>query len=75
MATADEECRLAFTGKMSVVLELEGYSTPMEIAVNDKDLVLNVLRELLLGVDDTVTVQTQPKAKGRTLRRLLDSIP
>lgn len=69
--TPPEELLLKFTGKMTVVVGLEGYG-PMAVEVDDLDAVYNVLRRLLIGTDAGLNVTVQTRADTRRLTKVLE---
>lgn len=62
--------RIEFTGQMSIVLGLTEYS-PIEIRVDDVDLVHDVVRLVLAQSGDEMQVTTQTRAQSQRLRKLL----
>jgi chromosome segregation ATPase len=68
-----DELKLDFTGKMSILMELEGYG-PMEYRINDKDVCLKIIRLLLKEMGPTTTVDSYNKRTGNTFKKILDGI-
>lgn len=66
-----EEFKLKFTGKMSIVIELEDYG-PMQFRVNDIDVALEVARLILKHTDNKMSVDSYGKREETTLKKMLD---
>lgn len=65
---------LKFTGKASLVVELEGY-TPMSISFNDKDLLMSVTKLLLDGIkDDGTTIIATTDAMVEHYNKIIGEI-
>lgn len=72
MTPDERRLRLQPTGRMSVIIEVEGYG-PMQIRVDDLDTVLDVIG-VLLGPDEsgTMTVDSYGKRVEKRLKQVLD---
>jgi hypothetical protein len=68
-----EDFKLTFTGKMSILVELEEHG-PLQYNINDMDVVLDVLRTVLNATDNKTPVNSYNKREEKTLRKLLDVI-
>ncbi len=62
---------LEFTGKMSILIELENYG-PMEYRLDDKDVCLKVLRLLMQEMGPTTSVNSYNKRTENTFKKILD---
>jgi len=71
--TKPEEFQLKFTGKMTILIELEGYG-PLEFRVNDLDVVQKVTSVILGVTDNITTVNSYGKREQKTMQKLLDGI-
>lgn len=71
--TKPEDFHLKFTGKMSVLIELEGYG-PLEFRVNDLDVVKKVADVILKVTDNITTVNSYGKREQNAMQKLLDGI-
>lgn len=71
--TKPEEVNLKFTGKMSILIELEGYG-PLEFRVNDLDVVKRVTEVVLNATDNVTSVNSYGKREQKTMQKLLDGI-
>jgi len=71
--TKPEEFQLKFTGKMTILIELEGYG-PLEFRVNDLDVVKKVVDVILHVTDNITTVNSYGKREQKTMQKLLDGI-
>jgi hypothetical protein len=71
--TKPTEFQLKFTGKMSILIELEGYG-PLEFRVNDLDVVKKVTDIILKATDNITTVNSYGKREQKTMQKLLDGI-
>jgi hypothetical protein len=69
----EKELNLKFTGKMSILIELEGYG-PLEFRVNDLDVVKKVADVILNATDNITTVNAYGKREQKTMQKLLDGI-
>ena len=67
------ELNLKFTGKMSILIGLEGYG-PMQWRVNDAELVMKVARLILEETDNTTTVDSYDARERKTLEKILGDI-
>lgn len=68
-----EEFNLKFTGKMSILIGLEGHG-PMQWRVNDVELVTKVARLILEETDNTTTVNSYDTREQKTLEKILGDI-
>lgn len=64
------ELRLDFTGRMSVVIELQDYG-PMEFRVDDLEVVKRVVRVILDASAGDMDVNEQTKQQSRRLKKVL----
>jgi len=71
--TKPTDLQLKFTGKMSVLIELEGYG-PLEFRVNDLDVVKKVAAVILDVTDNITTVNSYGKREQKNMQKLLDGI-
>jgi hypothetical protein len=71
--TKPNDLQLKFTGKMSVLIELEGYG-PLEFRVNDLDVVKKVVDVILDVTDNITTVNSYGKREQKNMQKLLDGI-
>jgi hypothetical protein len=68
-----EGFKLNFTGKMSLLIELDGYG-PMEFRVNDKDVCLKIVRVLLKEMGTKTTVDSYDDQTKSAFIKILDDI-
>lgn len=66
-----KEFKLKFTGKMSILIELED-SGPIQFRVDDMDVALEVARIILDHTDNKMAVDTYNKREENTFKKLLD---
>lgn len=66
-----DELRIEFTGKMSILIELENYG-PMEYRLDDKDVCLKVFRLLIQEMGPTTPVNSYNKRTENTFKKILD---
>jgi hypothetical protein len=66
-----KEFALKFTGKMSILIELED-TGPMQFRVDDIDVALEVARLILKHTQHTMTVDSYNKREETTFKKLLD---
>jgi hypothetical protein len=71
--TTKPELNLKFTGKMTILIELEGYG-PLEFRVNDLDVVKKVADVILDATDNVTSVNSYGKREQKTMQKLLDGI-
>lgn len=64
---------LKFTGKMSIIIELEE-TGPIEIRINDVDTVPMVIRAILPLLNNSFSVNSYNKREEKNMQKLLDSI-
>lgn len=69
----DSELALTFTGKMSIIAELDG-TGPMQFRINDKDFVKRVINIILDNTDNTVNVDAYNKREETKLQKMMDDI-
>lgn len=65
-----DDMHLTFTGKMVIIVELEEFG-PMEFTIDDKDMVLDVMK-VILGVSNNFSVNSYSKRDEKTLKKLLE---
>lgn len=66
--------KLKFTGKMSVLIELEGFG-PMQWRVNDFDTTMKVVKVILDETDNKSTfVDSYDKKEQKTFEKILGEI-
>ncbi len=68
-----EGLKLDFTGKMSLLIELEGHG-PMEFRINDKDVCLKIVQVLLKEMGTRTTVDSYDDETKSTFTKILDGI-
>ena len=68
-----KDLKLNFTGKASVLLELEDYG-PMQYRINDLDTVMKIVRIILDASDHTTDVNAYGKREQKTFTKILDDI-
>ncbi len=68
-----EDLKLNFTGKASLILELEDFG-PMEFNFNDKQVVYDVVKLLIDNLGDISNVDAYDKRTEKSFRKLLDRI-
>jgi hypothetical protein len=68
-----EGLKLDFTGKMSLLIELDGYG-PMEFRINDKDVCLEIVRVLLKEMGTKTTVDSYDDQTKSAFTKILDDI-
>jgi hypothetical protein len=66
-----KEFALKFTGKMSILIELED-TGPIQFRVDDLDTVLAVTKVILDKTDHTMTVDSYNSREQKTLNKQLD---
>jgi hypothetical protein len=66
-----DSLKLDFTGKMVVVIDLEGYG-PMELKVDDKEVTLAVIKLILDLTGNVSTVDSYTTAEGKKLKKMLE---
>lgn len=66
-----DEFKLQFTGKMSMIIELEGHG-PLVYNINDLNAVTKAIKVILDTADNTTPVNSYNKREERTFRKLLD---
>lgn len=66
-----EDIKLQFTGKMTMIIELEGHG-PLIYNVNDLQTVSKAVKVILDTADNTTPVNSYNKREERTFRKLLD---
>ena len=66
-----ESLELKFTGKATLLVELENYG-PIEWRIDDKDVLLEMLMIMLDNMGHTSTVNSYDKRTEKTFKRLLD---
>lgn len=66
-----KEFKLKFTGKMSILIELED-TGPIQFRVDDIDVALEVARLILKHTDNKMTVDAYNKREETTLKKMLD---
>jgi hypothetical protein len=66
-----KEFKLKFTGKMTILIELEEYG-PLQYRIDDMDTVMDVTRIILDKTDNTTTVNSYNKRDEHTFKKLLD---
>lgn len=69
----DEGLQLKFTGKMSILIEVEDYG-PMEFRINDLDTAMKIVEVLLKETDNTTTVNAYNKRTENIYKKILDDI-
>lgn len=68
---AVNELPIEFTGKMSIIIELENYG-PMEYRLDSKDVCVKVLRLLIQEMGPTTSVNSYNKRTENTFKKILD---
>lgn len=68
------ELNLKFTGKMSILIELEEFG-PMEFRVNDYDVTLAVVKLILDNTDNITSVDSYNDTEGEQFKHILKKIP
>ena len=69
-----EDFNLSFTGKATLIVELEKYG-PMEFRINDKDVLLKLM-DILLDESNSITeVNAYDDNAEKTFRNILNDIP
>lgn len=66
-----DSIRLDFTGKASILIELEGYG-PMQYRINDKDVVLSIVKLLISEMGTTTPVDSYDGRTAKTFKKILD---
>lgn len=66
-----QDFTLKFTGKMSILLEVEGHG-PIQWRVDDMDTVLKVAKIVLDKTDHRMTVDSYDKRDENTFKKILD---
>jgi hypothetical protein len=66
-----KEFKLKFTGKMSILIELED-TGPIQFRVDDMDVALEVARIILDHTDNKMVVDTYNAREENTLKKLLE---
>ena len=70
--TKEKEVKLKFTGKMSILIELEG-SGPMQWRVNDADITMEIARIMLSHMNNKLSVDSYDTKEQNTFTKILDS--
>lgn len=65
--------KVELTGKMTLLIEQEGYG-PIQISVNDKDIVIQVLRKLLDMDGNIMNVNSYNARTQKTFEKMLSEI-
>jgi len=65
--------KLDFTGKMSILIELEEYG-PMQYRINDFDTVMKIMRVISDASNNTTTVDSYNAREQKTFQKILDGI-
>jgi len=65
--------KLDFTGKMSILIELEEYG-PMQYRINDFDTVMKIVKVILDASNNTTTVDSYNAREQKTFQKILDGI-
>ena len=68
-----KDLKLNFTGKASVLIELEDYG-PMQYRINDLDTVIKIIRVILDASNNTTTVDSYNTREQKTFTKILDDI-
>ena len=68
-----EEFRIKFTGKMTIVVEMEQHG-PMEFRINDLDAVNKIVSLILDAADHTMSVNSYNTREQKAMQKLLDGI-
>jgi hypothetical protein len=71
--TKPEEFHLKFTGKMSILIELEGHG-PLEFRVNDLQVVKDAVQIILDHTNNKTPVNSYGKREQKTMQKILDGI-
>jgi len=71
-APKENGLELKFTGKMSILIELEG-SGPMQWRVNDKDMTQEVVRVILSHMNNTMPIDSYDTKEQKTFTKILES--
>lgn len=66
-----KEFALKFTGKMSILIELEEHG-PIQFRVDDIDIALEVARLILKHTDNKMSVDSYGKREENTFKKMLD---
>jgi len=69
---APKELNLNFTGKMSILIELES-SGPIQWRVNDMDTTQEVVRVMLRHLNDTVPIDSYDTKEQKTFINIMNS--
>lgn len=69
----DKELKLTFTGKMTILIELEEHG-PLQYNINDLDTVMDVVRILLKATNNKTSVNSYNKREEKQMQKLLDGI-
>ena len=72
MSKKNDEFHLKFTGKMSMIIELEGHG-PLIYNINDLAVVSKAVKVILDSVDNTTPVNSYNKREEGKFRRILES--
>jgi hypothetical protein len=70
---SEKELNLKFTGKMSILIELEGHG-PLEFRVNDLQVVKDAVQVILDHTNNKTPVNSYDKREQKTMQKLLDGI-
>lgn len=66
-----EDIELIFTGKMTILIEVEGHG-PIQYNVNDLQVVKDVVGIILDATDHKTPVNSYDKREEKKLRKILD---
>lgn len=66
-----EDLQLSFTGKMSILIEVEEYG-PLQFRIDDFELTKEIVRIILDRTDNITSVDSYDKREQKTLTKLLD---
>jgi hypothetical protein len=66
-----DSLKLDFTGKMVVLIDLEGYG-PIELKVDDKEVTLAVMKLILDLTGNVSTVDSYTAVEGKKLKKMLE---
>jgi hypothetical protein len=69
-----EGLKLDFTGKMSLLIELDEHG-PIEFRINDKDVCLKIVQVLLTEMGARTTVDSYDDETKSTFNKILNEIP
>ena len=72
MSKKDDEFHLRFTGKMTMIIELEEHG-PLVYNVNDLAVVSKTVKVILDSVDNTTPVNSYNKREEGKFRKILES--